>query len=109
MTEEIRWDLMGGAFPKRYTWEREGQELIGRIVEVKKVDFRGQERMVAVIETPEGDEFSVWLTKQLEAIAMLPMFSLVRIVYLGEQKIKGGRRVKQYKIYVARESKPEPF
>jgi len=109
MNEEKKWDLLGGAFPKRYTWEQEGQELVGRIVEVKEVDFRGTPRKVVVIETAEGEEWSVWLTKQLEAIASLPVFSLVRIVYLGEQRIKGGRRVKQYKIYVARESKPEPF
>lgn len=111
MNQERDWEWekrAAGAFPESKVW-REGDELVGRIAEIKTATVQGKQREVAIIEEQSGRCWSVWLTYSLQVLKELPLFTLVKIVYRTERKLKQGRRVKNFDVFVAKESKPEPW
>lgn len=83
--------------PPAVSWD-ETEEIIGKVVEKKEVEWNGEPRPVVVLETDNGP-VSVWCSARLIPLFSLKEGTVVRIVNLGWVKTKTGRRARNFEIY----------
>ena len=81
---------------------KDGDEIVGKLVKLDSVKVNSKDCHRAWIETLDRGVMVMLMTAQLE-----PIFSglsadgstIVKVVYMGEIKIEGGRKVKEFKVF----------
>lgn len=106
---ELVWNEVG-AVTQRITWsgENEGDEIQGMVEEFKEVTRKdGTTAMVLTLSNEDtGDCYTVWTKSQLLRLvkdAQVKPGDLIKIVYLGMQKLKSDKTksFRSYKLFRA--------
>lgn len=98
-------------FPPTVDWDKTS-EITGVIVRFKETEIEGDKRRCAIIKTENG-EVTVWHSARLEPLFNLPEGQYVRIVFNGWEKLKAGKRLRSFDVFVPEPDYeklfPEPF
>ena len=73
---------------------------IGKLISYKKDAGKYSNGVYEFEEIDTKKIFSVWNTASLSSLENLKMGVIVKIIFLGIQKSKKGRKVKAYEVYI---------
>lgn len=82
-----------------FVFKNEGDRLLGKLLEIKKMMIKDVEREVALIEDESGLEWIIILTAGLTDLKNLPILTNVEIIFRGYKALAGGKRFKKFDIY----------
>lgn len=92
--------------PEKVTFDKEGMELIGRIVSITPTELKVNSYKLV---EEEGRIKSFLGTTVLDGVLSNELGSLVKIVYMGSSKTGSGFQVKNFRVFVDRDASEEPI
>ena len=99
--ESMTWEELNPLFVR---FDNPGDEAEGRLIAVETVEI-GENKVQRYVLQSENGPIAFLGTVQLDdRMARVALEELVKVVFAGWGKSSRGRRVKEFKVYVARES-----
>lgn len=100
--------LTGSDFPKNVDWDVV-DELKGIVKDGKAITYDGKERKNVILETEDGECFTIWESKGLTPLFQLNKGVYVEIKNLGMKKMKSGYKMRLFDISADEEQLKIPF